>query len=562
MRAVLIRHYKSLHTWTGIVAGLGLFIAFYGGALTVFKEPLTRWASPPAAQQTEGLQTLFDLETAPALIRRTLEAHPEVGEDFVLHLAPGIHRPSPLAWKRHAGAADEHDDLTPKHYFALPAADGYVEAKEGTVSKVGEFIDVLHRVVGLPFDNNLNRIPMGIIAMLYALALLSGLVIVLPSLARDFLALRLGKNLKRMWMDVHNVVGVASLPFHLLIAVTALGFAFHDGVYFLQERLIHGGEMRAAFAPRLPAADASTDLAPLIPPAKLVAQAKALSPTFEPERLHFVRLGSPRAMVRIWGHDPTAHSPRAPGGFLALNPHTGDVLTADYVPGRQSRTMSLVASLFALHFGAFGGAPIKWIYLFLGFAGAWLVYSGNVLWVESRRRKSSRGTGVEGPAQRRDVRMLAALTVGVCLGCVCGVSFSLGLSKWIFGWVDDLLFWHQAGYYAVFFGAIAWAFGRGAARASIDLLWAAAVLTLSLPITSLLGRAFPTTGFWGHASTVGVDVAAIMLAACFAWMAVATRRRALTGPKDSVWSLAPQVLLECPPDAAFEPAGASAEVSS
>ncbi|WP_208511462.1 PepSY domain-containing protein, partial [Variovorax paradoxus] len=48
MRADTLRTYKTVHTWAGIVAGLALFIAFYAGALTMFKGPLDRWATPPA----------------------------------------------------------------------------------------------------------------------------------------------------------------------------------------------------------------------------------------------------------------------------------------------------------------------------------------------------------------------------------------------------------------------------------------------------------------------------------------------------------------------------------
>ena len=42
MRSEFIRIYKSVHTWTGIIAGMALFIAFYAGAITIFKAPLAR----------------------------------------------------------------------------------------------------------------------------------------------------------------------------------------------------------------------------------------------------------------------------------------------------------------------------------------------------------------------------------------------------------------------------------------------------------------------------------------------------------------------------------------
>ncbi len=78
MRSEFIRIYKSVHTWTGIVAGMALFIAFYAGAITVFKEPLARWATPPSATYGRALS----LDEVPALIERTLQQHPAAGRDI------------------------------------------------------------------------------------------------------------------------------------------------------------------------------------------------------------------------------------------------------------------------------------------------------------------------------------------------------------------------------------------------------------------------------------------------------------------------------------------------
>ena len=45
----VVKMYKEVHGWVGILSGLCLFIAFYAGALTMFELPLQRWASPPPA---------------------------------------------------------------------------------------------------------------------------------------------------------------------------------------------------------------------------------------------------------------------------------------------------------------------------------------------------------------------------------------------------------------------------------------------------------------------------------------------------------------------------------
>src|SRR3546814_7457542 len=76
---------------------------------------------------------------------------------------------------------------------------------------------------------------MGGIALLYAVAIVSGVICLLPSLVKDLFALRFGKNLKRMWLDLHNVLGLFSLPFHIIMALTSVVFAFHDQFYDEQD---------------------------------------------------------------------------------------------------------------------------------------------------------------------------------------------------------------------------------------------------------------------------------------------------------------------------------------
>jgi hypothetical protein len=232
--------------------------------------------------------------------------------------------------------------------------------------------------------------------------------------------------------------------------------------------------------------------------------------------LYYQHVTGPRAAVRVMGPDDGAINPRAFGGFVALDPYTGKVVNADYLPGRQTVAYTTVSSFFALHFGSYGGEPTRWLYFVLALAGCWLFYSGNLLWIASRDKRKDKDSEPAPP--RRDVRLMRAATVGVCLGCVSGISLTLAAGKWLPGHAGDLLFWHQFIYYAVFFASIGWAFWRGA-RASADLLWLAAAATLAIPLTSLPGWIFPAPGPWAHPATWGVDAAAFVSALCFAGMA-------------------------------------------
>jgi uncharacterized iron-regulated membrane protein len=539
MRTEFIRIYKSVHTWTGIVAGMALFIAFYAGAITIFKAPLERWATPPSALHGATLA----LPDAAAVVVQAVRDIPTAGKEFQLRLTSQENTPKGLEWEVHAPDAEDHDHSTTRHFVATLEANGRVQAQETHPSGLAEFIDTLHRVVGLPYDVDPNRWVMGAIAMLYGVALVSGVIVLLPSLVKDFFALRVGKNLKRMWLDAHNVVGIISLPFHVVMALTAVVFAYHDGFYAIQDVVVHGGKWSTAFASRGGAATppAARDPALLLPPSELLARAQALSPTFEPNTLQYLNAAGPRATVRVWGTDPRAHSPRFGGGFVALDPYSGKVMSADFLPGRQSLPHAVVSSFFALHFGTYGGTPVQWIYFLLGLAGAWLFYGGNLLWLETRRTKAQRSSAPTAapPPQRRDVRWLAAGTVGVCLGAVSGISLTIVAAKWLHGHVDHLYAWHQIVYYSVFLAAVAWAFLREAAQAAVDLLWLACATTVAIPATSLLAALVPGLGLWVHtsAATLGVDATALAGSLGFAWMARATARRVRQGPSDSVWSL-------------------------
>ncbi|MFY7865757.1 PepSY-associated TM helix domain-containing protein [Roseateles sp.] len=542
MKTEYVRIYKSVHTWVGIFSGMVLFIAFYAGALSIFKEPLNRWAAPPT--QARHLTPLADTQ---GLITQTLASNPSAAKGFVVYLDDAEHIPARMAW-RVRGPGDREDNASAPitHVTDLdPQGNAQVESFQG--NRLGSFIDHLHRVVGLPFDNDMSRWVMGVFATLYAMALISGVVILLPSLAKDLFALRIGKNLKRMLIDAHNVVGVVSLPFHIVIAVTAVVFAYNDPIYKIQDWSIHAGAKPTNGPRERVATNAaiSRDPAQMMSPQALVDKVKAFSPSFEPSFLQYRRVVDAGAEVRVWGKDAAAIMPRPRGGFVSLDPYTGKITGSDRMPGKQDGPALIIHSLFALHMGAFGGVAVQWMYFLLGLAGAWLFYSGNLLWLESRRVKPVRGApGIDAPVlQKRHVQIMANASVGVSLGCVCGLSLSIVAAKWLPGQVQNMGAAHQWVYYGMFFAALGWTFWRGAARAAMHLLCLAAAFTLAIPATSLLACLLPGLGIWAHGSAASLSVDAVGLVGGlgFAWLALVTRQRIYFGPSDSIWSVKPRV---------------------
>lgn len=534
MRTDTIRTYKSVHTWTGILTGLFLFVAFYAGTLTVFEPSLSRWAAPPAPSLTPQ-------DRADTLIADALVTLPETRRHFTLHLDGAETLPARLTYR-------SSPDATAPVGVDLPAEEGQpLRTAPLRNGDLGQFIDDLHRTAGLTGDAELGSAFMGVVSALYAVALISGLIVLLPSLIKDLLVLRIGPNLKRLWLDAHNLVGLVSLPFHLLIALTSVVFGLHDVIYDTLDTVIYDGKLRATFMAENPyaAIPPNPAPAPLLPVADLLIRVQETAPGFTPAALEYRDAGTSGATVTVRGTDDR-YLMRGEG-FLVLSAVTGETANVEYMPGLQNAYGATLAAFFALHFASFGGPSVKAAYLLLGFGGAFLFWSGNLLWIESRRRHEKRATGL--PDQRRSTRWMANLTVGVCLGCVIGVSATIAASKglalvidpsadlsgeWMGQWIGN---WHRPLYLCCLLLSVLWAFGRGASRAMVPLLWIAAGLTAAIPALSVLAWLAPGLGIWVWSETVGVDLMAGGGVIAYAGMARLTARRARSTPRDSVWAL-------------------------
>src|SRR5690606_14662495 len=150
-------------------------------------------------------------------------------------------------------------------------------------------------------------------------------------------------------------------------------------------------------------------------------------------------------------------SPRV--GYAVLDPVTGASVQTGMLPGQGSNWSGTLVSFFSLHFGSYGGVPVRVLYAVLGVMGALLFYTGNVLWIESRTKRL-RGADLAAPVPRH-VRWVSSLNLGVSLGCVMGLSAALVAARWLSATALLPNTVVQTAYYLCFAGCIAYAFVRG-----------------------------------------------------------------------------------------------------
>ncbi len=516
MKAQAVKTFLDLHTWTGLAAGMALFIAFYAGAMTVFFHELEVWESYGApvavAQAPEQAQQLVDL---------VVGHDPRAAESLRLYPSSEDHPGHVVRWFERL-----EDDTFEGHEYRL-AADGTLST-EASEMHLASFIYLLHYTAGLP--SSFGLYVLGIVCFIYGLALISGLMVFLPNLMKDLFIVRKGRNTKRFWLDAHNVVGVVSLPWHLMFAWSSVLLAVGLFVIAPYQYLLFDEDLIQLLGPELGAVQ---PLEPTgvgqaaLPVTDLMAIAEREAPGMTVEQVRYANLGDKNAMVSILGQANT--STMDSRATVALNATTGEVLAVAH-PDTAGVGATFYSGLVALHFANFGGYIVKWIYFLLGLAGAFLFYSGNLLWVETRRKRRQAeqpGTGL----------FLARLNSGVCIGCMTGISAAFLASRALAGTADPGAM-TEVLYYSVFLGAIAWCFLRSVASGARDLLYLCAGLTALIPVADALYAGMP---LWrsvamGEWAIVCVNVMALLAALVFWRLGRAVQRRATAGDPNSVWA--------------------------
>ena len=520
VRGDILRTYQSVHTWTGIIAGLVLFIGFYAGSLTMFKSVIAEWATPPSHHLTQ-----VPVQQLDNLVVQAITTFEKAGQGFSVNFNEHF---SPMTWYEQGGQRGVQLNDTKRH--ATLSEQGELVTQVSPTNELGELIDMLHRTAGIAGKvghEDLGVVVLGVASVLYFLALVSGVIFLLPTLVKSFLALRTNKGANRFWLDSHNLIGIVSLPFHLIIAWSVVVFAFHDVAY-------GGLEIVYGDIPVFERGERSTlvhSVQALPAMSRYIEKVNELTDGYDVEKMTFSRLVASNPSVAIHIINKREMMRVNTGDIIYMNPYTFEVSYSSVALSESDVYIPVVVSLFALHFGSYAGEWGQWLYFILGLLGAFLFYSGNLLWLEKRRKKQHQ--------QSKSNRFMAALTIGVCLGSILAIVVTILSAKWLYINAIAVNNGYLYCYYVIFLSALVYSFFRGGAQAAIHLLQLLSLACLCIPLTSLFALLNPDSGLWTATTfaTGMVDVTAGVFAVIFYYAASKTRHRAYKGERNSIWAL-------------------------
>ena len=519
MRIEFYKVYNQVHTWTGIIAGMLLYICFISGALTMFKTPINQWAL-----QTEASLPPIPLQKYDQLIQSTLIEHPEAQKNLTVYLPEAQPQHAPISW-----LVENEETHTTVLWHATLTDNNQLVTQKASVSAIGDFFDHLHRTAGIPGGTGHDAIGtyiMGIIAALYFIAIVSGLIIFLPNWFKDLFTLRRGKNRKRFWLDIHNILGISALPFHIIIAITTFAFAYHDIIYDSMKVMVYDDTPMFNRPAPNPSNQTIDQLATVD---QLTASIHALEPEFKAAMLNFRNLDTPRANVLIGGKMDGQWVRGPDYAYTASDPYSAIPGYTMMLPNQPGVMNKIVNGFFTLHFGGFGGYPIRWIYFALGITGSLLFLTGNILWIEARQKKQT--TSNKPVQQKRSVLIMARLTVGMALGTLMGMALSLIAVKCLPHSTLDITWWQQVAYYTGFVLCIFWAFLQRPFQAAKQQILMLVALIGLLSILSLTNFYIDQLSAVHWIFFIGSLLSAGWLVAILFWM----RRREKIISAESVW---------------------------
>lgn len=350
----------SGHSALGLTTSAFLYILTVSGTISVFNHELQRWEQPGA----------------PELI----SISPQAAERAAISMLALQETPT-----SHFFIQLPTDDL-PR---VVLTTDTRAVITDGTGTIVTEeahpwtqFVLDLHFYLHLP-----EKIGLTVVGMLGVLLLSSSIsgFLAHPSIFRDAFAFRFSGSARLAKADLHNRLSVWTSPFHLSIALTGAVLGLATITAFAIATLDHEGNTEAVFAPVFGEEPEKNDEpAPLAGIAQALTHMRAEHPDLV---ANYVIMHEPKTKgqhLQVLGIHPRRLVFGEYYNFDRNGEFVQSVGMTDGTAGQQ-----IVASIYPIHFGSFGGLPVKTAYALFGVTLGYVVSSGFNIYLLKRRERGN-----------------------------------------------------------------------------------------------------------------------------------------------------------------------------
>lgn len=410
MKASTVRHAVEAHGWVGLIISLPLFIIFWSGAITLFHPEVQRWATMPHYPLTQSeVQRPLNEVVADKLGQYDFDA----SHSLSLHL-PGEHSPYlwmeiPLREPLPETAEHEADHV---HLMVDPVSGETLSKSEPF--QLADFLNRLHFSLKLPQGLYL----VGIVTFFFLVLVMTGVVIQLKNLVKNFFLYRHNSTARSQMNDIHTVIGVISLPYGLMYAVT--GVMFNLSIIFQVTTMLtlYQGDMQtmmedagfASYQPELvERAEPMPDLDQLLKQVESQANATVHTITMQ-------NYGDQGALIGFAGMENGSFA-RSVERFYRVS---SDSFPTAMNPQQHNLFTDGVNLLFSLHMANYAGLDLRLLYFLLAIGVCTMIVAGNLLWMTKRQKQ---------PGYARTRGIMRGLTLGGTMGSITATAVAFLMER-------------------------------------------------------------------------------------------------------------------------------------
>ena len=364
MKSRTIRRWSWVHTWSSLVCTLFLLLLALTGLPLIFHHEIDHLlGDAPALEEMPADTPSLDLQ---ALVLKAQAHRP--GEVMQYFGWDEDERNGVIAIM----AATAGTEPNASHTFMLDGRTG--EVVEMPSANGGFMLTMLRLHVDL-FAGLPGKLLLAFMGVLFVLAIISGGVLYAPFMRRlDFATVRRDKSRRLRWLDLHNLIGIVTLTWALVVSVTGVISALSDLVIAAWRN----DSLSTMVAPYRDA----PPLAHLAPASRLLDIAAAAAPGMQSDFIAFpgTRFSSEHhyAVFMKGSTHLTAH---------LLTPVLIDAGSLRVTAvGERPWYMDAMGLSQPLHFGDYGGWPMQILWAVLDVLTIIVLGSGVYLWWVRRRR--------------------------------------------------------------------------------------------------------------------------------------------------------------------------------
>lgn len=362
MTARALRTWYLVHKWTSLIATVFLLLLCLTGLPLIFQEEIEHYFEPhPPLRELTAQTPKIDYDQ---VIAGALAARPGEVVRFV-----GFDPHDPI------GVVITATSLVP------PPIDGHFQSFD---MRTGElfpaeppdkgFMNLMLRLhtdlfLGLP-----GYLFLGFMGLLLVASLVSGVVVYTPFMRKlDFATVRSGRSQRLKWLDLHNVLGIVTLAWVSVVGITGVINTLSLPI----QGLWQSGQLAEMTAPYKDA----PPLQSLGSLHKALETARKAAPDMEPSFVAF-----PGTQFSSQHHYAVFMRGTTPLTARLLKPALVDARTSELTDMREMPlyVKTLLISQ-PLHFGDYGGLPLKIIWALLDVITIVVLGSGLYLWLGRRK---------------------------------------------------------------------------------------------------------------------------------------------------------------------------------